>query len=204
MNFLDYYEAELTKKTFRIKAAGRLGDDELDVIERVLSKYRPDSISTPKKMIFQTFPLGFTGVKNVEVWYVDAVLTVPAHAPILEYDLKQAFGLVTSSPLLKVEVEGENPIEHQEETLSQEHDALLLDNEYSEAEDINPNDLVGEEYKSKLLDYIQDIENDRDYKKEIDAPHPITKWAKQPKAELSPNYNDLLDKQPTLMGKKSK
>jgi hypothetical protein len=205
MNFKDYYEKEQQTYEFRIKFAGKIGDEEMDVVEKVLSKYRPSKITTPKKMIFQTNPLGFTGVKNVEVWFVDATLTVPAHTPTLSADIKSEFGISYSSPLITITGANDDPIADQEEILQKEHDALLLDPANSEHEEVKADELFGDAYNGKFLAYLQKAEEDREHKKKVDAPHPITKWEKQPIGkDVEPkidsrNFNDLRDDdQPTF------
>lgn len=199
MSFKKYYESVKETYTFRIKTTGRLGEEELDVIEKIVSKYRPDSISAPKKMMFQTNPLGFTGVKNVEIWFVDVVLTVPVLSTILALELKTEFGLVPSSPHIVVTGDNDNPIADQEEELAKPHDtALLLDNDFSEAPEVDAEEHYGDKFNKKLLAYIAKAEKERELEKKVDAPHPITRWSAQkvdlePKQDLT-NFNDMLDK----------
>jgi hypothetical protein len=101
MNFKNYYEQVQKTFKFRIKTVYKLDDESMDVIENVLTKYRPSKIGKPKKMMFQTNPLGFTGPKNVELYFFDVELTVPAAPSVLEYDLRASFGLLANSDLIQ-------------------------------------------------------------------------------------------------------
>ncbi len=184
--FKNYYESVIKTFKFRIKSVGRLGDEEMDVIERVLDKYRPSKMTQPKKMMFQTEPLGFTGVENVEVYFLDVVLTVPARAPTLAYDLRTAFGLNPASPLIQVEGEHDDPTADQKEASeaqekAKKDGALLTQPDYPEAVKVNPEEHFGDAYNKSFLAYVKKVEEERDLNAKIDAPHPITKWEKQPK-----------------------
>jgi hypothetical protein len=174
MNFKEYYEAVQKTYKFRIKTIYEIDEDTMDVIETVINKYRPTDISRPKKMMFQTQPLGFTGVKNVEIHFVDVVLSVPATEYVLACDLRQSFGLDIASDLIQVSGDEEEPVEEKEPT------SLLLDPTMSEAPAVNAEEHFGDEYNKSFLAYVAKVEAEREHKKQIDAPHPITKWGQQP------------------------
>lgn len=181
MSFKEIYESMQKTYSFRIKSVCRLADEEMDVIERVIDKYRPSKISKLEKMMFQTSPLGFTGVQNVEVYYLDVELTVPAHAPTLAYDLRTAFGLAPNSPLIQVQGEDEDANEDNEEQIeNNDKHALLTDPTNSEYE-VNKEESFGDSYNKSFLAYVKKVEEERSAGMNVDAPHPITKWEDQPK-----------------------
>lgn len=196
-SFKEFYESIQRTYKFRIKSINRIDDDEMDVIERVIDKYRPSKISKVEKMMFQTMPLGFTGVHNAEVYYLDIELTVPAHAPTLAYDLRLAFGFYPNSPIIQVTGEdddaGADHEEHIEKTAGASG-ALLTDPTNSEVETPDPKESFGDAYNRSFLEYIKKVEAEREIDVPVDAPHPITKWEDQPKTDVdSENFNDYLD-----------
>jgi hypothetical protein len=185
MNFKNYYEAVQKTFKFRIKSVYKLDDESMDVIEKVLDKYRPSKVGQPKKMMFQTNPLGFVGAKNVELYFFDVEFTVPANPSVLEYDLRQAFGISTQSDLIQVFADDGDPMEEVEDAVEEqqeaaEKDALLLQPDYPEAVEVNVDEHFGDAYNKRFLEYVKEVEKKRDLNKKIDAPHPITKWEKQP------------------------
>jgi hypothetical protein len=191
MNFKNYYEKVQKTFKFRIKAVYKLDDESMDVIEKVLDKYRPSKVGQPKKMMFQTQPLGFVGAKNVELYFIDVELTVPANPAVLEYDLRSAFHISTQSDIIQVFPEHGDPMEEAEEAAEEQHEAeettaLLNQPDYPEAAEVDPNDHFGDAYNKRFLEYVKEVEKKRDLNKKIDAPHPITKWEKQP----DPNSGD--------------
>lgn len=198
MSFKNYYESVQQTYDFRIKSIGRIGDEEMDVIEGVLDKYRPSKISQPQKMMFQTNPLGFTGVKNAEVWFLDVTLTVPARGATLAYDLRTSFGLNSSSPLIEVECEDEDAGLDNEEALEagRTEEALLLDPNFKEAPEVKVEEHFGDAYNKSFLAYVKKVEEDREWKKKNDAPHPITEWENQPDPDAdldTTHFNEDLD-----------
>lgn len=184
MNFKNYYEAVQKTFNFRIKSIYKLDDVSMDQIEHVLEKYRPSKIGQPKKMMFQTNPLGFVGAKNVELYFFDVELTVPASPSVLEYDLRTTFGLSPDADLIQVFAENaitEDEVDDAEaQKDAEEKAALLMQPDYPEAEEVKAEEHFGDAYNKRFLDYVKDVETKRDLNKKIDAPHPITKWAAQP------------------------
>jgi len=211
MSFKNYYESVQQTFNFRIKTIYALDDEGMDVIERVLEKYRPTKTTRPKKMMFQTHPLGFTGVKNVEVYFIDVELSVPATSAILNYDLRTAFGLHQDSEIITVCGENDDPIADQEEAreeLAKDETPLLCQPNYEEIEQPNPEESFGDAYNKSFLAYVRKVEAERELNKKVDAPHPITNWEKQPDptADIdTKNFNDDRNDTPSpISGKKGK
>lgn len=196
MNFKNYYEAVQKTFKFRIKSTYTLDDESMDVIEKVLAKYRPSNVTKPKKLMFQSNPLGFTGPKNVELFFIDVELTVPAAPAILENELRTGFGLLPDSDIIQVFGEHANPLAEQEEEAEVEgeteaKEALLNQPDYPEAKPVDSAEHFGDAYNKTFLAYVKDVETKRDLNKKVDAPHPITKWDKQPKSnETEPKIDD--------------
>ena len=195
MDFKSYYEKVAKTFKFRIKAAFELTDNVLDVIETVLYKYRPVDIGSPEKLMFQTTPLSFTGVKNVELYILDVELSVPTSPTMLQYDLRTAFGWHQDSDLIQVFEEGSHP---QEELLAQREaqeealkdGPLLTQPDYPEAAEVNVEDHYGDAYNAKFLDYIKKVEEQRMDRQKTEGPMSITQWEKQiPLEDAEPKLN---------------
>lgn len=192
MKFRDYIaNAEKTYK-FQIKTLFPLGEAEMDLLEKALFKYRPAAISKAKKTMFQSNPLGFTGSKNSEVFIVNVELTVPVTPLILQHDLRDQLHLHKDAKELKVFGEHSEELAVEMEPLgSGEEDAeatpaLLTNENYEEVEEAKFEDSFGDAYNVKFLAYLKKVEDERKKERkagDVDAKHPITKWADQPKAE---------------------
>ncbi len=185
MSFKNYYESVQKTFKFRIKSIYELDGETMDVIEAVLSKYRPTDMTRPKRMMFQTFPLGYTGPKVGEAFFVDVTLTVPVAPSVLAYEIKDSFGLNTNSDILTVT----NPDEAEEEVEHKE--ALLSDPEYKEVDVVKADDHFGDKYNGKFLKYLAKSQEEREEPLKVDAQHPITKWAKQPDPTADLNTTDF-------------
>jgi hypothetical protein len=202
MNIRDYIaNAEKTFK-FQIKTLFPLGSEEMDLLEKALFKYRPASISKPKKTMFQAQPLGFTGVKNSEVYIVNVELTVPTTSFVLQGDLRDQLRLHKDAKELKVFSDLSDQVGEELNTiggdlkdedgktiqtqLKDDNKALLTQPNYEEVEEAKWEDNYGEAYNTKFLAYLKKVEAERKEKRKagpVDAMHPITKWADQPKAD---------------------
>lgn len=191
MSFKKYLANSHKVFKFRIKALFPLEDECMDALEKALQKYRPEAISTPVKTMYQTNPLGFTGVKSGEVWMTDVELTVPVTATLLQYDLRTILGLHKDDEHLKVFGESQDELEKTVEPIDEDSEAgekcaLLSDDHYEEVEEAKFEDYYGADYNTKFLDVLKRVEAERKTAAKagnVDAAHPITKWAAQPKAE---------------------
>lgn len=166
MNLKEYLlRSEKTAK-YRIKSLRPITDAHMDIIEKVLNKYRPKDVTRPKKLMFQTNPLGFTGAKNVEIWFIDVELTVPVAAKLLEYDLEEKLGLKYDSQAIQVVTEDDPRdccMDDDKEETDEEGKALLLDPEYKEVQPIDADDYSGSAYNKKLTDYMKKIADEREH-----------------------------------------
>jgi hypothetical protein len=188
MSFKKYLANNHKVFKFRIKALFPLEEECMDMLEKALQKYRPGSISSPVKTMYQTNPLGFTGAKNSEVWMTDVELTVPVTSTLLEYDLRTILGLHKDDEHLKVFGESQDELVKTVEPADSEagENALLVDEHYEEVEEAKFEDYYGADYNTKFLEVLRKVEAERKTAAKagnVDATHPITQWAKQPKAE---------------------
>ena len=189
MDFKQYLaNAEKTFK-FQIKTLFPLDNAVMDLLEKALQKYRPVSVSKPKKTMFHSNPLGFTGVKCAEVFIFDVELSVPVTATILEFDLHEILHLGKDSELLKVFGEHSSDLGASMEPLGSEdekHAALLTNENYEEVEEAKFEDHFGDAYNARFKAYLKKVEGERAKEKgrgaKIDAKHPLTTWANQPDA----------------------
>lgn len=188
MNFKQYLANVEKVFKFRIKTLFPLADETMDLLEKALLKYRPKSITDPVKTMYQTNPLGFTGVKCAEVFMTDVELTVPVTSELLQFDLRTILGLGKFDESLKVFSEFD-PVEAEKEKHEGEDEkkpALLTQENFEEAEEAKFEDYYGADYNTKFLAYLKQVEQERKEKVKagpVDAKHPITRWEKQPKLE---------------------
>lgn len=184
MSFKKYLADSQKVFKFRIKALFPLEDECMDSLEKALQKYRPNAISAPVKTMYQTNPLGFTGVKCGEVWMTDVELTVPVTSTLLEYDLRTILGMHKDDDHLKVFGESQDDLIATSEPVVEEEAVSLLANEnYEEVEEAKFDDFYGADYNSRFLEVLKKVEEERKISARagcVDAPHPITKWADQP------------------------
>ncbi len=164
MDFTKYILAAKKVYKFRIKSLVELTDDIMSDIEKVLFKYRPESISSPKKTMFQTNPLGFSGTTSGEVWIVDIELTIGTTSTMLEYDLRNHLHIGKFDDRIKVF--GENdPVENEIDKLEKEEEektpVLLTNENFEEVDEPKFCDYFGDDYNSKFLDIVKKYEEDR-------------------------------------------
>lgn len=195
-NFL--LKAEKTFK-FRIKSMMPLCDDKMDVMEKVLFKYRPVSVSAPKKTMFHTNPLGYTGAKHGEIWFTDVELSVPVTASILELAIREAYGFDKVDGTIRAFAEGDVqeaddeseccPEEAEEEI--EERGALMTNENYEEVEEADFSEFYGDDYNSSFTAFLKEFEAKRKEAVgagEVDPAHPIVKAADHTElgSELNP------------------
>lgn len=189
MNLKQYLLKAEKPSKYRIKSIRPLGDNEMDIIEKVLMKYRPKDVSRPKKMMFQKHPLDYVGVENVEVYYIDVEVTVPVSPHALENEIEERLGLAFDSNVIQV-ISDNDPRgccmndDEEEEKVTDEKTALLLDPDYKEVAPINPDDFYGDNYNKKFTDYLNKVREERKYAKAAEKP-------KEGEPEIdSSNFND--------------
>lgn len=76
------------KYPVRIKTVVPITQVMYQLIQSHLYKYRPEYISEVNKTIFQKNPLHFGHIEGSEIWYIDAILTIPVSSYILAEELQ--------------------------------------------------------------------------------------------------------------------
>jgi len=141
---------------FRLKTAVELSDDQLDKLEKHLRKYEAFDIDSPKRTILQSAPLDFHNIGATEVYIMDFKTELPMSPSILVNELVQKLGISERDIRVRNKLE---PAE-QEDAASMEEpaeggrEALLMDGEYSEAENAKAEDHYGDAYNTKFLDEL--------------------------------------------------
>ncbi len=172
-SFKDYVSDNAREYQLRIKTVSELGNDEMEMIERVLQKYVPLDITKPVKTIMQKHPLDFVDINNAEVWIVDIVTELPTSAYVLQQELKLALALPekylivrAANDPLEVETQRMNAndeidMEAMEKGLSPgsrlSTDCCYDDDELGELE----NPVYGDEYNSRFLEVVAKIAAER-------------------------------------------
>ncbi len=201
MDFKKYLSATEKVFKFRIKTLFPLVEETMDLLEKALQKYRPVSITDPVKTMYQTNPLGFTGVKSGEVYITDVEITIPTTATLLQFDLRGILGLNKDdnrlmvfddhAPEENIDNEPYHTVETDDRGKVTKKGALLNNEKFEEVTEASFDDYYGAEYNKKFLAYLKEVEAERKEKTKagnLDAKHPITRWEKQPKpgSDLSP------------------
>lgn len=197
MNFTKYLAESEKVYNFRIKAAAPLTKEVVAQIEMYLQKFRPKSISKPRKTIMQKCPMDFTNLHNVEIWMIDATTTLPCSS----YVMQQAIREIMNVPENYIVVRGENePLEIENNRQTQERELkdaadkagltaaplLGIDSEYPEAErGVDGQNYYGDSYNGRLMKYLKTVSEENQPKK-VDAPSPLFKWLDMPKTAQDP------------------
>lgn len=191
-----HYIAQAEKTyTYRIKTVVPLTDDAMGRIERVILRYQPLDLGSPRKTMFQKSPLDFPTVPAAEVHMVDVELGLPASGYVLAREITQALGL----PEKFVVVRGENdPTELETERLAAKGDmdeaaakagetpgALLDLPNYDEAESKDGSELYGDKYNKRFLGYLKGVEDERNEAMKLkNTPSPFG-WLDMPKSDVA-------------------
>lgn len=194
------YIAE-TERTYsyRLKSVVPLDDAVLDMIEKVIMKWQPFSMSKPKKTMFQSHPLDFPEVQNAEVWMTDIVLGLPIAQHIMRKMITDALHL----PEKMMVVRGENEWSEieQQKMLAQDEmsaeaakngmtrDALLNNENYEEATNPNGEDFYGDKANSRLLNYLSDVEKAKHEASKVEPKSALFKWMDMPDGDGEPSQD---------------
>lgn len=152
----DYLMESARTHEFRLKTAIELSDAQLDSLEKHLRKYEAFDIGTPKRTILQSAPLDFHNIGATEVYIMDFKTSLPMSPAILVNELVQKLGISERDIRVrnKLEPAEQEDAASMEEPAEGETDALLLDAEYSEAENHKAEDYYGDKFNTKFLDEL--------------------------------------------------
>ena len=172
-SFKDYVGDNEREYPLRIKTVSEIGDDEMELIERVLRKYVIKDITSPAKTIMQKHPLDFTDINNAEVWIIDVVTALPTSAYVLQQELKLALALPEKYLVVRaandpLEVESQRMVSNDEidmEAMEQglsPAPRLSTNASYDEDElDELENPVYGDEYNKRFLEIVAQIASER-------------------------------------------
>lgn len=176
MDFAEYLELSEKQYHLRLKTVVPLDDKEMVRIERVVSKYNPQYVSSPKKTMIQKNPLDFDReVENAEVWIVDFIFGLPADPMVVREDIRKALDAPERYVIVKTrndptEIEtlrlnAIDEIEAEAKKRNLKAASLLNDEpEYIEGNGNieNGSNLYGNDYNNSLLYYLQQVRDKRD------------------------------------------
>lgn len=86
----DYLIESKQEYEYRIKIAGELTEEQIERMERGFEAFDMISLSEPKRLPVQESPIGFEGVKNMEVHIMDAKFNYPASTEAFTEICRQA------------------------------------------------------------------------------------------------------------------
>lgn len=171
MKTLNEYLMESARQyQFRLKTAVELSDEQLDKLEKHLRKYEAFDIGTPKRTILQSAPMDFHNIGATEVYILDFNTELPCSPAMLVNELVQKLGISERDIRVRNKLE---PAEQEDEASMEEptdekQEALLMDGEYSEAENAKADDFYGDKYNTKFMDELKKArkEHNTEYKGE--------------------------------------
>lgn len=146
---VEYLKEQETTHEFRLKLAVEPSEKQLDALELHLRKYDGFQITPPVKTIMQKHPKDFRAVKATEVWIIDFKTKLPAAPHHLVNELTQKMGINETS--LIVRNMSELP-EDEDDDMDFVYVPRIGDDDYSEAEKINPEDWYGDEFAKNFVE----------------------------------------------------
>lgn len=164
MKSLQSYLAEREKTySFCLKMCIEPTEDQLNAMERYLTRFDVFDVETPTRTIFHTNPHGFPHIEAGEVYIINFKTKLPATPPMLRDGFVAAMQVAERNirvynedePLAKDFVEDDS-----------EYNVRVTDDTYSEYENPNADDYYGEKFKLNFIDEL--VKNrqptDKEYK----------------------------------------
>lgn len=193
--FQEYLLTATKKYNIQLRSLVEFTDDMMDKLEKIIFKYRPESVSEPKRLMFHSNPLGFVDVVAKEVWVVDIVLTVPIAPHIVEFEIRTGIGQGKSDGrfvvLNSADVRDED--KDIEEEIVDEPISILRNKDFEEVEEANFTDYYGDDYNSRFVSFLKEYEIERKEKAKagtIDPEHPIAKASEHKHEDSSEQVQD--------------
>jgi len=153
--FKEYLSESKKTYNFRIKVADNdFGKDRETALENSLARFAISSFKKTGKTPIQQLPLDFPQIKNTEV----NIYEINLDYPTTQFELKEylASELKITRDHIVVRSPDEPYEQYQQETEKREG-ALLLDSEYKEAPNVNPEDYYGDKYNSGFVQELNAI-----------------------------------------------
>lgn len=203
MSFKKYLTECLQRYKYpvRIKTVVPITQVMYQLIQSHLYKYRPEYISEVKKTIFQKNPLHFNHIEGSEIWYIDALLTIPVSSYILAEELKVVLKIPDENIVVVTYYDAQEQINDyvagiielekraQEEGLTK-GPRLSVSSYYDKNETVLSSDvLAGNKYNETFKKYLSTIQASRPdptYKDEGNKPLFGWLWNKK----NDPSYGD--------------
>jgi hypothetical protein len=165
MKSLRHYISESVHTyNYRIKIAGEVDNNKMDLLKYNLQKFSPVKITEPKTTPIQKDPYGFPGIENERVTTIDAEFRYPATEPMVR-QLAQLLGIDENRVRMLGSAYDESVTTEQEGYENQmEHSPLLTHEELEEQPGAKE---AAKAYGNSYLDSIQDQGKDS----KIDIPY---------------------------------
>jgi len=157
----------------RIKTCIPITETMYQLIQSHLYKYRMIEMSEVKKTIFQKNPLHFGHIEGSEIWYVDALLTIPVSSYILSEELRIVLKIPDENLVVITMFDPrEQTNEYVSTIIDMEQKAreeglekasrLSTDSYYMENETVIPGDTIaGQRYNEAFKKFLSTMENKR-------------------------------------------
>ena len=104
ISFREFLTESAKQYKFRVKVAGEITDEQLEMIETALDKWGVASVSKPKRSPIQEHPTDFPDLVNTEVSVMEVVLNYPC-TPM---ELGQCISETAKIPLQNLKAYNEN------------------------------------------------------------------------------------------------
>lgn len=206
MALSDYLKKYEKFYAYRLKSLVPLDDIRMSEVERAIQKYRPVKFEKVVKTPLQSQPMDFADAQNREVYILDFTTELPASAYVLQQDIRQHMDVpeetircrATDEP---TELEGERieairDMDAEALKMGMRPASLLDQEHYEEAGKHNFTDYYGDNYNSRLLGMLHDVQKSRENEK-VQAKNPLFRWIEMPdadKQEPGIPTNDFNDK----------
>lgn len=203
-SFKQYLAEAVQENPVRIKIAGKVTDEMLNMIERELERYDIVSINKPVKTIMQEHPLDFgTKVKNAEVYIIDAIVHMPLSHETFRRNLSDKLAIAYETIVVKgpndpIEQEQEAEVKREQAT-PEEYEPKIGQDYTDEEKKANESDtpIAGEEHKKNFLKDVKDFRDNDPDKGGVEAEGPLSIKTKTDAVDNSqPKEDDAKTKSP--------
>ncbi len=165
MKSLKQYLAESEKTyEFKLRSVVEMSNEQLDKLERYLTKYNVESVSAPRKSILQKSPVGFGNHGPAEVQSLDIKTRLAITPDALHEEIARATGVPMGAIRVHYLHQSEMLDEMEQEEADNDGKSLLADADYSEAEKVKSEDHYGDAYNEKFVKSLPKSELSKEYK----------------------------------------
>ena len=155
-------ESERTYE-FRMRTISDISDEQLDKLERYLSRYDVKKVGSPSKSILHKSPVGFGGHGPAEVKTIEIVTGLAVTPNVLHEEISRATGIPMSEIIVLTASESAFA-DDQEEEKDKKPSSLLADPDYMDAEKVNHEDYYGNDFVSKFVKELPKSNITKEYK----------------------------------------